>query len=219
MKDIIAQAHLIQTKFERTKGSVPGSVWEFVKKIVEPKVPFEVLLSRYTSEIIAGKTEFSYTPINKKHYLEFGAIYPSLSKEEVPKVVLAIDTSGSISSEELKIFAGAIKKLSTLTPELTVITCDCNIRQVIKSNEIESFLKNLKFEGRGGTSHIPVFEYINKHIVNPDVVICLTDGCSDYPEKKPKYPVIWVLTPKHQEPPWGIKLVLEDRKDPLEEDI
>ncbi len=219
IKDIIAQAHLIQQKFgDKVKGDLPGSVWAFVKKIVEPKVPFDILLARYASEIIAGKSEFSYTPLNKRRYLEYGAVYPSISKEEIPKVVVAVDTSGSISNAELSLFAGAIKKMSTITPELTVITCDASIHQVIPPSQIESFLKSIKFAGRGGTSHIPVFEYIDKKIPNPDVVICLTDGYTDYPNKKPKYPVIWVLTPNHKTPPWGKVIVLKKDNSYLDDD-
>jgi len=214
MKSIIVQAHLIAQKFEKSRGSIPSSVLEFVKKIVEPKVPFERLLARYTSQIVSGKSEYTFNPVNKKYALYYDAVLPTVRGEEAPKVILAIDTSGSISHEELRIFAGAIKKLSTITPELTVITCDCEIQQVIRANEIENFLKKIQFKGRGGTSHVPVFKWIEKEYVKkegrPDVVICLTDGYSEYPEKKPNYPVIWCLTPNHQEPPWGQKLVIKD---------
>jgi len=214
MKSVIVQAHLLAQKFERSRGTIPSSVLEFIREIIEPKVPFERLLARYTSQIISGKSEYTYNPVNKKYALYYDAVLPTVRGEEAPKVVLAVDTSGSISSDELKIFAGAIKKLSTITPELTVVTCDCTIQQVIKASEIEEFLRNLKFKGRGGTSHVPVFEWIEKEYVKkegkPDVVICLTDGYSEYPKKKPNYPVIWCLTPNHQNPPWGQKLIIKE---------
>lgn len=212
MRSVIIQAHLLAQKFERSRGNIPSSVREFIKEIIEPKVPFERLLARFTSQIISGKSEYTFNPINKKYALYYDVALPTVRGEEAPKVVLAIDTSGSIKSEELKIFAGAIKKLSTITSELTVITCDCSIKQVIKTSDIENFLKNIEFSGRGGTSHIPVFNWIEKEFVKkegyPDVTICLTDGYSEYPAKKPKYPVIWCLTPNHKEPPWGQKLII-----------
>lgn len=210
-KDLIVQAHTVYEKMKhKFRGDLPSSVVKVIKKIIEPRIPFERLLARYVSEFVTGKGEYSYSPVNKKAAFLFDIVLPSINKEESQKVVVAVDTSGSISESELSLFAGAIKKLSTLTQELTVITCDCKIQQVVRTSEIESFLKKLDFKGRGGTSHIPVFEYIDKNIRNPDVVVCLTDGYTEYPEKKPKYPVIWVLTRDHKEPPWGLKVVLEE---------
>lgn len=214
IKDIIAQAHIIHMKHgDRHRGTLPASVMRHIKRIIEPEIPFDRLLARYASEMISGKSEYSYTPIHKRHYLEFDAVMPTISKEEVPKVVIAVDTSASITEEELEVFAGAIKKISTLTPEVTVITCDCAVHQVVKPGELEDFLKSLKMKGDGGTSHIPVFKYIDEKIKNPDVVMCLTDGYSEYPEKKPRYPVIWILTPEHQTPPWGHKIVISKKRE------
>jgi len=89
--------------------------------------------------------------------------------------------------------------------------CDAQIQQVIRTTEIETFLRDIKFKGRGGTSHIPVFEYIDRNIKHPDVVICITDGYSEYPTKKPRYPVIWLLTENHREPPWGQKVIIKEK--------
>lgn len=210
VKGILTQAHIMQEKFgNKLRGTIPGSVYEFVKRIIEPKIPFERLVARYVSEYVAGKSEYSFCPVNRKMAVLCDVAMPSVNKAPEPKTVLAIDTSGSITPEDLEIFAGAIKKLSTIVEELHVITCDYEIQQVIKPGEIDKFLKNIAFRGRGGTSHIPVFEYIDKHIKNVDLVICFTDGYTDYPEKKPKYPVIWILTPTHREPPWGKKIVID----------
>ena len=211
LRDILIQAHIMYEKFkDKTRGHLPGSVVEYIKKLVKPNVPFERLLARYASEVISGKGEYTFNPVNKKYAFYCDAVLPSTAKEEIPKIVVAVDSSGSMRTRDLELAAGAIKKLSSLTPEVTVIVCDHDIQQVIRTSEIEKFLKNVKFKGRGGTSHIPVFEYIDKNIKKLDVVICVTDGYSEYPEKKPKYPVIWLLTEDHKEPPWGMKVVMKE---------
>ena len=214
IKDIVAQAKIMQEKL-KGRGTIPGSVAEFVERIFEPDVPFERLLALYASEIISGKQTYTYNPVNKKYAYFYDVIYPSITKEEVPRVVVAVDSSGSMSKEDLELAAGAIKRLSTITPEVTVIVADCEVHQVIRTNEIDEFLKNVRFEGRGGTSHVPVFEHVEKKMKDalPDVVICITDGYSEYPSKKPKYPVIWLLTEKHQSPPWGMKVVMKKRRN------
>lgn len=214
MKEILVQAEIIHSKW-KTRGNIPGSLVEYIKKIKETKIPFERLLARYVSELVSGKEEFTYNPIHKRKFTMFEIVAPSISKKESPKVVVIVDTSGSISTKELEIFAGAIKKLSSTVDELTLITHDVEIQQVVRSYAIENFLKELKFKGRGGTSHIKAFEYIEQELYRkegfiPDVVVCLTDGYSEYPEKPPRFPVVWVLTEKHKEPPWGLKTVIEE---------
>jgi len=212
VRSILIQADIVNSKFPKAKSNIPGSLLEYIKKIKEPKIPFERLLARYVSQLVSGKEEFSYNPIHKRRFIEYEVIFPTISKAYEPKIYLVIDTSGSISKEELSIFAGAIKKLSTISSELTVITHDVSVQQVIRSSQIDKFLQKVEFKGRGGTSHIQAFEYIEKISKKegyPDVVICLTDGYTDFPEK-PKYPVIWALTKEHNPPPWGIKVVIEE---------
>jgi len=221
MKSVVVKAYIVHQQLassQKARGDIPGGILSFVKKLIEPKVPFEKLLARYASQFVAGKSEYVMNPPNKKYAFFFDTTMPSIKGENTARVILAIDTSGSISDKELQVFAGAMKKLSTLTPELTVITCDCSIHQIIRTSEVEEFLNNLVkgktgFKGRGGTSHIPVFNWIDNEYIrkegNPDLVVCLTDGYTEYPTKKPRYPVIWVLTRDHQEPPWGTKLILE----------
>jgi len=57
---------------------------------------------------------------------------------------------------------------------------------------LDEFLRNPRIFGGGGTSHIPVFEYIARHHLEPDLFIGITDLRSVFPEKKPHYPVLWV---------------------------
>jgi predicted metal-dependent peptidase len=209
VKDIIVQAYINHQKYQhRARGYLPGGITTIIKSIIEPPVAFEILLPRYASQIIAGKEEYTFNPIKKRYALEYGIVLPSISKKEVPRVIVAIDTSASISNNELKIFAGGIKKISAITPEITIITHDATVHQVIRTNEIESFLKNMRFVGRGGTSHVPVFRWIEKNKAYPDVLICLTDGETEIPDKKPRYPVIWALTEDGKEQPWGINIKL-----------
>lgn len=212
VKSILVQADIVNSKFPKAKDDIPGSLLEHIKRIKEPKVPFERLLARYVSQLTSGKEEFSYNPIHKRKFIEYEIISPTISKALEPKIYLVIDTSGSISTEELSIFAGAMKKLSTISSELTVITHDVSVQQVIRPSQVDKFLQKVEFKGRGGTSHIEAFKHIEKLSKRegyPDVVICLTDGYTDFPEK-PEYPVIWVLTKQHNPPPWGMKVVIEE---------
>ena len=64
-------------------------------------------------------------------------------------------------------------------------------------------------QGEGGTDFIPVFEELDGQ--NMDCLVYLTDGMGSYPEKKPRYDVVWVLNrelPEQYEVPFGRKVVM-----------
>jgi predicted metal-dependent peptidase len=46
-------------------------------------------------------------------------------------------------------------------------------------------------KGGGGTSFIPVFEWIREQGIEPDALVYLTDGMGSFPRHAPSYPVIW----------------------------
>ena len=209
VKDMIVQANIIYQKWKnKGRGSLPSSIETYIKQLIQPRIPFDSLLPRYVTKYTSGKDDFAFSQINKKKFLYTGMVFPTMKSQDLV-VVLVIDTSGSISNTELSIFAGGIKKISTMVENIYVITCDCEIQQVIRPGEIDIFLKNVTFKGRGGTSHVPVFEYIDKNLREVDLVICFTDGYTEYPPETPKYPVIWVLTHKNQIPPFGEVIYLD----------
>jgi predicted metal-dependent peptidase len=61
--------------------------------------------------------------------------------------------------------------------------------------------------GGGGTSCVPVFDHIMDQHERPDMVICLTDTYTDFPDYEPPFPVIWaVVIPEADAKarvPWG----------------
>jgi len=221
VKNVLVQARLIlqNAMSSKQRGKIPDSVAEFVTELLEPSVSFESIL--YATVANKLSENYTYKMFNKKYAYHYNVIYPKLSREEEPSVIVVIDTSGSMSKEDLKLAAGAIKRLYMLTHEITIITADCKIQQVIKTDQIEGFLNSDKivFKGRGGASHVPVFEFIDKKYrmmewEDPALVICITDGYTEYPKKRPLYPVIWLLTEDHNKelPPFGKPIVMKRKK-------
>ena len=64
------------------------------------------------------------------------------------------------------------------------------------ADEIENIVFARK--GGGGTSFVPVFDWVEDRIAEgedvPQCLIYLTDGYGDAPEVEPDYPVLWVCT-------------------------
>lgn len=122
----------------------------------------------------------------------------------VPRILVAIDTSLSMSSAELAEVARQLVALSEHA-RLTVAECDVEITRV---RAFEGALDDVA--GRGGTDLRPVFDPAFLATHHPDGVIYFTDGEGPFPERAPPIPVLWVLTkPLSFACPWGERALLE----------
>ena len=67
----------------------------------------------------------------------------------------------------------------------------------------------------GGTDLRPPFEPEILCKLRPDVVVYFTDGCGPAPERPPRMPVIWCLTPIGDPPArWGHVVRMPRKEDP-----
>jgi len=61
--------------------------------------------------------------------------------------------------------------------------------------------------GGGGTSFKPVFEYVDRVLQSPDLLVYFSDAEDEFPQSMPAYPVIWLVKGK-QKVPWGQRIQL-----------
>lgn len=135
----------------------------------------------------------------KKRNRRYGLLQPGSKNEQKMNLGIAVDTSGSVSDESLKLFFGEIARIyDENTMVLHVMEADTRIQNCYK------YKKNMKIEakGRGGTAYGPAFEKANE--LKVDALIYFGDfDCSDTPEK-PKCAVLWAGIGKQEPPvPWG----------------
>ncbi|WP_462320326.1 vWA domain-containing protein, partial [Halochromatium sp.] len=109
----------------------------------------------------------------------------------VPRLVVMVDLSGSIEPALLERFACEIEAISRrLEAGLTLIAGDERVSGVAQFEPGRSNLRELAFEGGGGTDFSPLLREAERYA--PDIAVFLTDldGPADY---KPSYPVIWTV--------------------------
>lgn len=185
-------------------GSVPGNVQSIIEMAQESKVSWERYLKYHIGNLISPNYERTITKPDKR----FG--YPYLGKKRVysDKKLVAIDTSGSISDDNLTQFLAEINKLVELMP-VDLVLFDTNIQL----GPVSFHRKHLSFDfkGRGGTNFQPVFDLAVERRYQS--VIILTDGCAasiEYPEGVKD--VLWVLTDGKYDPPvdWGERVHIEE---------
>lgn len=164
----------------KMKGDLPLGVEQLLGKLHESKINWRTLLQRYIQSYIPY--DYTWTRPSKKS-ISADFYMPDLTKERI-SIIVGIDTSGSIGGEELSDFlseiVGVAKNFRNRI-SIRLLTHDVSVHNdyVIENGNIEK-IQNLKIDGGGGTSHQPIFDYIQKlNDSKNKAVIFLTDGCSD----------------------------------------
>lgn len=176
---------------EKQRGLLPGSIQEYIKDINKPPyIPWQKEFKNMVGIVPSGKTRSSMKLDRRQpNRLDLRGTKPN----RLVRVVAAIDTSGSMSDEDIAyVFNEIFAILKDYKTEVTIIECDAAIGRVYiakKRNQVDT-----KVTGRGGTSFIPVIDYINSHKFKDAVMIYFTDGGGDYSIPKPKtFRNLWVV--------------------------
>jgi len=170
-------------------GNLPADLARLVEEIVHPKLnPYEIL--RQFLEMSA-RNDYAWTPPNRR-YLTQGFYLPSLRSEELPEIVIAVDTSGSVTAEELAQFAAEVSGiLEAYDTTITVIYCDSGIKGDPEIFTRENLPLKLNAKGGGGTDFRPPFKWVADQGLAPACLIYLTDMCCSRFPLDPGYPVLW----------------------------
>jgi len=188
----------------KRQGNLPKDLQIVVPEYLSHKMDWREMLYGYIASY--AKSTYSFVPPNMK-YLYRGIYLPSLSSDLL-RIVVAIDTSGSIDEALLAEFLGEINSIMQSYPnyEIDVITADAKVQ----SHKVFLPGESLDYEvsGGGGTDFRPVFEYIDAYINYPTLLLYFTDGMGTFPESEPAYDVMWVM-PEAMDVPFGEVMVLE----------
>lgn len=188
----------------QSAGKLPSAIAELVERMRRSKVDWRDVFNRF----IGGDQPDDYTfrKPNKKVWYSQGIYTPSIDKIGVGDVVVAVDTSGSVSTAELQQFLGELNNITDdhKPRSVTVITCDADIKSVVRYEQGD-IIDTIECNGRGGTRVEPVFRYIRENELPVDNMVYLTDmGIWDFPDNTPDYPVLWVSTdPQCSDAPFG----------------
>lgn len=196
-----AQVTVVQNAIAAAKfaGDVPGNVEAAVKEFLKPKLSWKQLLHKYLLDKI--EPEYSWNKPNRR----FSNIYlPSLLPQEGRLITIAmfLDTSGSISEEDSKMFVSEVKFVQeVMNPEkLIVVQFDTTIQDEKIYTENTPF-KNIKLKGFGGTNYECIRQYILKH--KPTVSIIFTDLWADPMQDVGNNELIWVVKDNSDNAPQG----------------
>ena len=179
-----------------TVGSLPGYLQDILEKLMNPPKPvynWKKAIKSWTS------TRGTYTRITSTRMKVNLLIEDGRRLKFAPNkyLLLMVDTSGSMSKEDLKEVmteAYNIKKVSNCRVDVAEV--DYAMHNVWEMKSLEQINKRLATEGiagRGGTSVDPGIKYLNE---NPKYsgAIYLTDGWVGAPTVQRNKPLLTVVT-------------------------
>ena len=215
-KDVIEEkvkqisARAIKKQMEKGGfGNMPGSLVDEIMALNKPKVKWFREIRNFVQKSVLRGRKPTRKRENRRTGEKFPFHNPGSSRNTISKLLLAIDTSGSITDEQIKAFLTEINALVYLV-ETHVIQFDTQIHgepQVL-SKKVNSFT----IRGRGGTCFEPAINmFIDKGY---DGLIMFTDGYATFPDISPnkQKKIMWAL---HQcdadvKIPYGKKVIIED---------
>lgn len=196
-------------------GRLPADIERLLGDLLNPRIPWREVLAKFLT--IHVLTDYTWKLPNKR-FVSHGIYLPSLDEPEIGDLVFVVDTSGSITDQDLVDLMSEVRGILIQFPNKSFWLLGCDTR-VASAQEL-SFQDDIhKPKGGGGTCYKEPFKWVDKEGLEPACLIYLTDGeCNSFPDKVPEYPVLWVLTQDSHfyknvwdNPPFGDVITMDDR--------
>ena len=187
---------LLRTAHQRTSahawGALPGEVRERLEQLLlrpAALIHWKQVLRLFAESAV--KTRLKNTI--KRPSKRYGTV-PGLRIRHRQRLLVAIDTSGSIGQEDFTSFFNEVFHLWRSGAQIDVIEADTKVyRQYAYRGSAPE-----QVTGRGGTDFNHALERANADF--PDGLIFFTDGYADKPKVRPRMPVLWVISKRGLEP-------------------
>lgn len=181
--------------YAKQQGKFSAGVSRIIDEVLKPKVNWAQVLMQYLQPYLMP-TDLSYQKPHKKSQA-LGVYMPMVTKEHMDIEVL-VDTSGSITADELRKFVTEIVGIQDAFPSvnMSISFADTKIKSRYAVRDIRSEVDSLEAKGGGGTSMESALDEIADLNREASVVVVLTDGEDSYQRRGNEYPfdVVWALS-------------------------
>ena len=173
----------------REHGKMPAALERGFGLLQRPRLDWRTLLWRFLARAPTDFATFDRRFVHQGLYLE--------TLEAVSlRVVIGIDTSGSIDQASLEHFLAELHGILRAYPATQawlfyVDTVAYGPFPIAAGGELPSPI------GGGGTEFAPFFDAADEAglVADGTVAVYLTDGEGSFPSEPPNYPVLWIVTP------------------------
>lgn len=168
-------------------GSVPGRFQDVIVASTLKKDNIRRKLDLFRSSIISTERRLTrMRPSRRYGWQQMGVIHPYVSK-----LLIGVDTSGSIGNKDLARFFSIVNTFFTYgIPTIDILQFDVELHFPLLS--LKKAKNEITVRGRGGTSFQAIIDYYKEH-KEYDGLIIFTDGYAPTPKLPPNRKILWVL--------------------------
>jgi predicted metal-dependent peptidase len=191
--------------FLRSWGTTPETRKRLLGDLAPPKTPWERELRDFLMRYADGRKRTANWARGARRYLALE--HPMRTHENVMlpfepdrsrpgrtgKIAVGIDTSGSITHDDLTLFVAELANMLERTgAHVRLIVCDAEVHSVtdFRGHKDSKALRQFTYTGGGGTDFRPIIEEATRW--NPDCLVIFTDLCGPA-GKAPAFPVKWAI--------------------------
>ena len=188
----------------REAGKLSGVLGRLVEEGLAPRVSWRAALAQFLTQ--TARDDYTWQRPSRR---EGEALLPSV-RSHAGEIVIALDTSGSVSDGDMAQFVAEINALKgSFAIRVTLLACDSALAPDGPwfAEAWEPLALPPRLAGGGGTDFRPVFEWVRRSGQRTDALVYFTDAEGHFPERPPEYAVLWLV--KGRAPvPWGRRIGL-----------
>ena len=178
-------------------GKMSANIPREIAELTEAKVDWREALREFVTSFCMDKDESTWRRPSRR-WIGQDVYMPSSVGESVGRIVLGIDMSGSIGSEEISAFLSEVKKIcETVRPEgIDLLYWDTAVCQHEKydQDQLENLLSTTKPRGGGGTDPQCIVDHMLQHKIKAECAVILTDGYVGSWGQGWSCPTLWGIT-------------------------
>jgi predicted metal-dependent peptidase len=194
----------------KARGALSANVQRIVGELESPVEDWRKLTKRFLNRArdMRRTNDTGYHRPSRRAQHGSCVVLPARRYEPYGDWVIGIDTSGSITDEDLKVYELNTQAfVQQIRPKrIYVVYCDTKVNHVDIFNDGEPVKFNS--HGGGGTTFVPVFDWVQDEKLKPLALIYFTDADGTFP-RKPGYPTLWAVKGRSSVP-WGVRVQLPD---------
>lgn len=174
-------------RHSRGRGAVPAGLMRWAEQTLRPVVDWRRVLARTiraSSACINGRVDHTYSRPSRRASTMHPIIVPALYQPKV-ETAIVIDTSGSMSAEQLNSALSETGSLMAATGQQSLKVISCDTTPTVRTIAAGSLHKAV-LVGGGGTDMCAGLRAAHEMRPQPRLVVVFTDGITPWPERVPR---------------------------------
>ena len=186
-------------------GDIPSGVKRLINELTEPKLDWNDLVEITIQSTI--RDDYTFTRPSRKGW-HVDAVLPGMNFGNEIDIAVGLDLSGSITEVMVRDFLSQVRSVSESFDSFRIhlFTFDTGVYNYkVFTNDNFYEMDEYELRGGGGTEFTAIFDYLKENDIEPEKLICFTDGYPWGSWGDPNYcDTLWVIhSNPAPNPPFG----------------